>query len=72
MAGLRIPTYPPGVGSHCLRLLDPDMTLNAAGQGFRPKALPGADCLEQEKDCWRARCGPFSRLVLAWNEWETR
>lgn len=43
---------------------------SSAGQGFRPKALPEADCLEQEKVCWRLWCGPSPRLVLAQNLWE--
>lgn len=71
MAGPLIPTRPPAhCGQHCLRLLYLDMALTLLAKASCPRALPEADCLEQEKDCWRVWCGPFPRLVLAQNLWE--
>lgn len=67
MAGLHI-THPP---TQCRQPV-PEAAVSrrisySVGQGFRPEALPGADCLEQEKSCQKVCCGPFPRPVLAWN-----
>lgn len=65
MAGLYIAHPPTQCGQPVPEAAVSRHSSYSAGQGFRPEALPGADCLEQEKRCWRACCRPFPRLVLA-------